>query len=99
MSNNAYKNYLRSRPGASHESVKRVKDINWTTIGISPLFSSMNDSEITKFNFLSQMKEYRPHGVSLKVNLLLILIKRVDIQGFPSPILHSSLSSYSLISI
>lgn len=67
VSNNAYKNYLRSRPGASYESVKRVKEINWNTIGVHPLFASLNDSEASKFSFLTEMKKYRPPGTIFEI--------------------------------
>ncbi|XP_075238579.1 ATP-dependent RNA helicase DDX54 isoform X2 [Lycorma delicatula] len=68
VSSNAYKNYLRSRPGASRESVKRVKEINWSSVGVHPAFTSSSDSsEELKFNFLSQMKQYRPLGTIFEV--------------------------------
>lgn len=39
VADNAHKQYLRSRPGPSPESIKRVKDMDTSQLGIHPLFS------------------------------------------------------------
>lgn len=65
--NNAYKQYLKSRPGASVESVKRVKELNLPSVGIHPLFSNLHKSELDKTAFLAAMKQYRPQGTVFEV--------------------------------
>ena len=35
---NAYKQYIRSRPAASNESIKRMKEITQLEVGLHPLF-------------------------------------------------------------
>lgn len=39
VADNAQKQYLRSRPGPSPESIKRVKDLDTSQLGLHPLFS------------------------------------------------------------
>lgn len=38
VADNAHKQYLRSRPGPSPESIKRAKDLDVSQLGIHPLF-------------------------------------------------------------
>lgn len=73
--NNAYKQYLKSRPGASVESVKRVKELNLPSVGIHPLFSNLHKADQDKTAFLAAMKQYRPQGVSThnKYNFLTLI--------------------------
>lgn len=59
--NNAYQQYIRSRPGASVESVKRVKELSINEAGILPQYSDV--SPIAE-NLISRMRNYRPQGVS-----------------------------------
>lgn len=40
VADNAQKQYLRSRPGPSPESIKRVKEMDLSQLGIHPLFSA-----------------------------------------------------------
>lgn len=63
--NNAYQQYLRSRPAASTESVKRVKNLNIIGAGIIPEFCDIKtqDADNSLADILSQMKNYRPPGV------------------------------------
>ena len=61
----AYKQYKRSCPNPSHESVKRSKEINLQHLGPHPVFVSEDvDLESNRLNLLEQMKSYRPHHVS-----------------------------------
>ena len=39
VADNAHKQYLRSRPGPSPESIRRAKDLDVAQLGIHPLFS------------------------------------------------------------
>lgn len=41
VADNAHKQYLRSRPGPSPESIKRAKDMDVSQLGIHPLFSEL----------------------------------------------------------
>uniref|UniRef100_A0A8B9ZR85 ATP-dependent RNA helicase DDX54 n=1 Tax=Anas zonorhyncha TaxID=75864 RepID=A0A8B9ZR85_9AVES len=43
VADNAQKQYLRSRPGPSPESIKRVKDLDTSQLGLHPLFSDLQD--------------------------------------------------------
>lgn len=60
--NNAYQRYIRSRPGASIESVKRVKELCINEAGILPQYSDVSP---TATDIISRMKNYRPQGVSM----------------------------------
>jgi len=61
QSANAYKQYLRSRPGASTESVKRCKELKCQELAPHPLFNEeKTDLEIAREDFLSQMKNFKP---------------------------------------
>ncbi|XP_051168138.1 ATP-dependent RNA helicase DDX54 [Leptopilina boulardi] len=66
---NAYQQYLRSRPAASTESVKRVKNLHIIEAGISPEFCDIKtrDAENSLANILSRMKNYRPPGTVFEV--------------------------------
>lgn len=58
--NNAYQQYVRSRPGASTESVRRVKELRISEAGV---FSQYSDISSAAVNLISKMKNYRPQGV------------------------------------
>lgn len=59
--NNAYQKYMRSRPAASIESIKRIKELDISTAGVLPEFKKLcNDAT----DLLVQMKAYRPRGVN-----------------------------------
>lgn len=76
--NNAYEKYLKSRPPASSESNKRIKEINISNAGILPEFRNSNSQAE---DLLSKMKNYRPRGVNNLnlINLMNILIKYANI--------------------
>lgn len=61
--NNAYDKYVKSRPAASSESNKRIKEIDISNAGILPEFRNSNDAV---GDLLSKMKNYRPKGVIKK---------------------------------
>lgn len=58
---NAYSKYLKSRPGASKESVRRVKSIDFVNIGFYPLFRT-DGNNMEKINLLDRMKNYKPRN-------------------------------------
>lgn len=64
VTENAYEQYLRSRPAASSDSNRRVKELNIGNAGVLPIFLSEEvRSEVERENILDRMKNYRPHGV------------------------------------
>lgn len=70
--NNAYQQYIRSRPSASAESVRRIKELRINEAGI---FSQYSDISHTAADIISRMKNYRPQGVSIHTyNNISILI-------------------------
>lgn len=80
--NNAYQQYVRSRQGASTESVKRIKELRINEAGILPQYS---DISRTAAEIISKMKNYRPQGVSITLHIhirTLILIFNFNIQIF-----------------
>ncbi|KAJ9574711.1 hypothetical protein L9F63_008124, partial [Diploptera punctata] len=64
---NAYKQYIRSRPGASVESVKRVKEISTDSFPVHPMFPAQYRTEPTTSDLLKQMKNYRPQGTIFEI--------------------------------
>ena len=61
---NAYTRYLQTRPGASIESVRRLKDLDFSCLGPHPVFKTANANplETDKQALLGEMKQYRPKG-------------------------------------
>ncbi|XP_055936152.1 ATP-dependent RNA helicase DDX54-like isoform X2 [Argiope bruennichi] len=59
VSRNAYQQYLKSRPAASSESIRRMKKFSFATVEIHPLFK--DDAELEKNKMLAKMKSYRPN--------------------------------------
>ncbi|EZA51658.1 hypothetical protein DMN91_003618 [Ooceraea biroi] len=62
--NNAYQQYIRSRPGASTESVKRIKQLRINEAGILPQYSDVSP---TVADMISRMKNYRPQGTIFEI--------------------------------
>ena len=61
-----YKQYLKSRPGASIESVRRVKSLKPESMGVHPLLASAeveSSGGTARDDFLAQMKKFRPPSV------------------------------------
>ncbi|CAL1261172.1 unnamed protein product [Larinioides sclopetarius] len=59
VSRNAYQQYLKSRPAASSESIRRMKKFSFSTVEIHPIFN--DDAELEKNKMLAKMKNYRPN--------------------------------------
>ncbi|XP_012064452.1 PREDICTED: ATP-dependent RNA helicase DDX54 [Atta cephalotes] len=63
--NNAYQQYVRSRPNASAESVKRIKELRINEAGILPQYTDA--SHIDTADIISRMKKYRPQGTIFEI--------------------------------
>ena len=66
VASNGYKMYLKSRTGASVESVKRARQMKAEAIGAHPLLVRSGEEtvlETEKADFLEQMKNFRPANV------------------------------------
>ena len=68
VSSNGYKQYLKSRPGASNESVKRAKTIqksqNIATHVLLSKYLLQNEHQIS---ILEQMKNFRPSATIFEI--------------------------------
>lgn len=65
---NAYKQYLKSRPGASKESVKRSKSYKDLKIGAHPVLKTDDFSEdIVKSDILDQLKSFKPKSTIFEI--------------------------------
>ncbi|GLH10036.1 Eukaryotic initiation factor 4A-III [Gryllus bimaculatus] len=67
--NNGYKSYLRTRPGASVESVRRAKELGLAHLKPHPIFNSgyFGTSDGMKAEMLSRIKSYRPTGTIFEI--------------------------------
>lgn len=65
--NNAYQQYIRSRPAASLDSNRRVKNLPLNAAGLNPMFKSENKIEEKRENILDRMKNYRPQGTVFEI--------------------------------
>ncbi|XP_076642744.1 ATP-dependent RNA helicase DDX54 [Halictus rubicundus] len=61
---NAYKQYIRSRPAASSDSIKRVKELHIGEAGVIPEYSNVSSN--TR-NLLSKILSYRPQGTIFEI--------------------------------
>ncbi|KAL0132156.1 hypothetical protein PUN28_000139 [Cardiocondyla obscurior] len=64
VSNNAYQQYIRSRPGASAESVKRIKELRINEAGILPQYADIPHAAA---DIIARMKNYRPQGTIFEI--------------------------------
>ncbi|XP_029158210.1 ATP-dependent RNA helicase DDX54 [Nylanderia fulva] len=81
--NNAYQRYIKSRPGASTESVKRTKELCINEAGILPQYSDVSPAAI---DIISRMKNYRPQGTIFEIGTK---AKSIDYQAMKTKrILH-----------
>lgn len=60
---NAYKQYIKTRPVASADSCKRVKELDLGSCSVHPLFKEGGHCQ--REDILDRMKSYRPQGVSI----------------------------------
>ncbi|XP_061458852.1 ATP-dependent RNA helicase DDX54 [Rhineura floridana] len=69
ISDNAQKQYVKSRPGPSPESIKRVKETDFSLLGIHPLFSlRFEDEEMERLKFVDSIKAYRSKATIFEIN-------------------------------
>ncbi|NWY53378.1 DDX54 helicase, partial [Chionis minor] len=69
VADNAHKQYLRSRPGPSPESIKRAKDLDVSQLGIHPLFSArFEDTELERLKFVDSIKTYKSKVTIFEIN-------------------------------
>ncbi|NXI70493.1 DDX54 helicase, partial [Anseranas semipalmata] len=69
VADNAHKQYLRSRPGPSPESIKRVKDLDTSQLGIHPLFTAcFEDTELERLKFVDSIKSYKSKATIFEIN-------------------------------
>jgi ATP-dependent RNA helicase DDX54/DBP10 len=68
VTENAYKQYVRSRPAASSDSNRRIKELPFLTCGIHPIFRENEEYvEEERENLLDKMKNYRPQGTIFEI--------------------------------
>lgn len=69
VSDNAQKQYLKSRPAPSPESIKRVKEMDFNLLGIHPLFSLRFEAdEMEQLKFVDSIKTYRSKATIFEIN-------------------------------
>ncbi|XP_042297422.1 ATP-dependent RNA helicase DDX54 [Sceloporus undulatus] len=69
VADNAQKQYQKSRPAPSAESIKRVKGMDFSLLGIHPLFSSrFEGDEIERLKFVDSIKTYRSRATIFEIN-------------------------------
>ncbi|NWR75977.1 DDX54 helicase, partial [Centropus unirufus] len=69
VAENAHKQYLRSRPGPSPESIKRAKGLDMSQLGIHPLFSArFEDTELERLKFVDSIKTYKAKATIFEIN-------------------------------
>lgn len=65
VASNGYEQYIRSRPNASADSNRRIKELPLSSCWVHPVFQHISEEiEEERENLLDKMKTYRPHGVS-----------------------------------
>ncbi|XP_002739459.1 ATP-dependent RNA helicase DDX54-like [Saccoglossus kowalevskii] len=68
--NNAYKQYVKSRPAPAPESVKRMKEIDVSRIAIHPIFGEYIDKdENNRVQMVDEIKKYKPHTTIFEVGV------------------------------
>lgn len=68
VTENAYKQYIRSRPLSSSDSSRRVKKLPLGNCGIHPIFTKEADKgEFERESILSAMQNYRPQGTVFEI--------------------------------
>lgn len=63
---NGYKNYVKSRPSASKDSVRRSKNIDLEKMRPHPSLTRTFGAESERLAFISKMKNYKPKMVTKK---------------------------------
>uniref|UniRef100_A0A8C5LTS7 RNA helicase n=1 Tax=Leptobrachium leishanense TaxID=445787 RepID=A0A8C5LTS7_9ANUR len=69
VAENAYKHYCKSRPVPAAESIKRVKEANFTKLGIHPIFwSLLGQEEMQRLKFIGNIKSYKSKATIFEIN-------------------------------
>ncbi|KAM9793837.1 ATP-dependent RNA helicase DDX54 isoform 1-T1 [Syngnathus typhle] len=69
VSENAYKQYLKSRPNPSPESIRRVKNLDLSSMAVHPLLrSTLEKSELERLNMVDTIKGYRSKSTIFEIN-------------------------------
>ena len=65
VAQNGYKQYLKSRPAASSESIRRAKTLKTQNMGPHPLLLKevIDVEDAKRSDFLEEMKKFRPQNV------------------------------------
>lgn len=71
VAENAYMQYIRSRPAASSDSNRRIKEMPFGACAVHPIFGNVTEedqmAEIDRESIIDQMKEYRPQGTIFEI--------------------------------
>ncbi|CAH1278786.1 unnamed protein product [Diabrotica balteata] len=68
VSENGYQQYIRSRPNASADSNRRIKELPLSSCWVHPIFKNVDEvDENERENLLDKMKQYRPHGTIFEI--------------------------------
>ncbi|XP_012671616.1 ATP-dependent RNA helicase DDX54 [Clupea harengus] len=69
VAENAYKQYLKSRPSPSPESFKRVKNTDFTSMAVHPLLGSgLEKNELDRLQIVDSIKGYKSKVTIFEVN-------------------------------
>uniref|UniRef100_A0A3P8WEB3 RNA helicase n=1 Tax=Cynoglossus semilaevis TaxID=244447 RepID=A0A3P8WEB3_CYNSE len=69
VSENAYKQYLKSRPNPSPESIRRVKNTDLSTMAVHPLLGSALDQvELQHLQIVDAIKGYKAKSTIFEIN-------------------------------
>lgn len=68
VASNGYEQYIRSRPNASADSNRRIKELPLASCWVHPVFQHISEEiEEERENLLDKMKTYRPHGTIFEI--------------------------------
>ncbi|KAK3526859.1 hypothetical protein QTP86_000719 [Hemibagrus guttatus] len=69
VSENAYKQYLKSRPNPSPESIKRVKNTDLSSVAVHPLLGSgLEKMELERLQMVDSIKVYKSKSTIFEIN-------------------------------
>lgn len=69
VSENAYKQYLKSRPIPSPESIKRVKNTEFSSVAVHPLLGSgLEKMELDRLTMVDSIKGYKAKSTIFEIN-------------------------------
>lgn len=69
VSENAYKQYLKSRPGPSSESIRRVKSLDVSNMAVHPVLgSALEKMELERLHIVDAIKGYKSKSTIFEIN-------------------------------